>query len=130
MSCPDAPTATIVSSAIAASRTKAWATRSVFKRMVPPYFPFSLVCISQETLARSRCPVGPAWRLPQLLSGRRAALFACDVVSQTAKRRTTPLLQDARNHRKFQQQDRVSVRASVYRPALHGVLCSQSKSQL
>src|SRR5260370_36450819 len=95
MSCPDAPAAVIVNSAIAASKTKAWATRSVFKRIVPPYFPFYLVCISQETLARSRCPVGPAWRLPWLLSGRRAALFACDVVSQTAKRRTTPLLQDA-----------------------------------
>src|SRR5712692_746525 len=59
MSCPDAPTVTIVNSAIAASRTKARATRSIFKRIVPPYFQFSLVCISHESLARPPQADGP-----------------------------------------------------------------------
>src|SRR2546430_12281312 len=87
MSCPDAPSAIIVNSPIAAIRTKARATRFVFKRIVPPYFRVSLVCLSQESLARPRCPVGPPWGLPRVLSRRRAALLVCEMASQKDKRR-------------------------------------------
>src|SRR6266480_495736 len=103
MSCPDAPSAIIVNSPIAAIRTKARATRFVFKRIVPPYFRVSLVCLSQESLARPRCPVGPPWGLLRVLSRGRAALLVCEMASQKDKRRTTPQIQDAWRARKFQQ---------------------------
>src|SRR5882762_255663 len=128
MSCPDAPSAIIVNSPIAAIRTKTWATRFVFKRIVPPYFRISLVCISHESLARPRCPVGPAWRLPRLLSGRPAAsgLRNGESERQTKKhpfitRRTPrPEVSTARSC--------CRPGPSVYRPALYGVLCCQRKS--
>src|SRR5260370_39433590 len=78
--------------------------RFVLKPIVTPYFGISLVFISHERLARrARCPVGPAWRLPRLLSGRPAALLVCEMASQKDKRRTTPQIQDAWRPRKFQQ---------------------------
>src|SRR5260370_27971163 len=59
MSCADAPSAIIVDSPMAASRTKARTTRLVFKRIVPPYFRFSLVYNSHGRLARPRDAGGP-----------------------------------------------------------------------
>src|SRR6266850_1573298 len=51
MSCPDAPTATIVNTAIAANSAIARAARSVFKTISPPYLSTSLICISHNSLA-------------------------------------------------------------------------------
>src|SRR6266576_309402 len=105
MSCPDAPSAIIVNSPIAAIRTKARATRFVFKRIVPPYFRVSLVCISQESLARPRCPVGPAWRLPRILSRRRrrAALWFRKRATKKEKQRPPPQIQDEGRARNFKR---------------------------
>src|SRR6266576_672184 len=130
MSCPDAPSAIIVNSPIAAGRTKARATRFLFKRIVPPYFRVSLVCISQESLARPRCPVGPPWRLPRLLSRRRAALLVCEMASQKDKRRTPLKYKTHGAHGSFNRWSGFGRPPSVYRALLDGILCCQRKSRL
>src|SRR6266436_3020290 len=67
MSCPDAPAAAIVNTA-AANSAKARTARSVFKRIVPPYFSFSLLShLGKRTTTPLLQDARRAWRF-QLLS--------------------------------------------------------------
>src|SRR2546429_671091 len=130
MSCPDAPSAIIVNSPIAAGRTKARATRFVFKRIVPPYFRVSLVCISQESLARPRCPVGPPGVYPgSCRGGGQLFWFAKWRVRKTNEE--PPLKYKTHGaHGSFNRRSGFDRPPSVYRALLDGILCCQRKSSL
>src|SRR5712664_1509956 len=115
MSCAEALSDIINNSPIAASRAKARTTRLVCKRIVPPYFRFSLVCNSPGRLARPRDAGGPLF------------LFAIWRVKKANEE--PPLYYKTHGAPgSFNRQIRFGPGPSVYRAPLDDVLRCQRKS--